>query len=235
MFTRILFTALIAGIVAGICTAILQTVTTTPLIVAAEQYEVSAAAAELAGGERLYLAHTADDHGDVWAPADGLPRTLYTSLGTVGTTFGFALVLLSLMQIARAEITPRNGLLWGFAGFACTGLAPALGLSPELPGSGAADLLSRQVWWIGTALATAAGLWLALRVSSAGAIVAGVALILLPHLIGAPRPAELVSGVPAEISAEFAAASLVVHAVAWSLTGLVAGFLWQRGFAVRTA
>ena len=48
----------------------------------------------------------------------------------------------------------RNGLLWGLAGFLAVNLAPAAGLSPELPGMPAGDLLARQVWWVGTIIAT---------------------------------------------------------------------------------
>src|SRR3546814_10077758 len=86
------------------------------------------------------------------------------------------------------------------------------------------DLLgSRQLWWIGTAVATAAGLWLALRVSTPAAIAAGIALMLLPHVIGAPHPHGFASTVPGELSGHFAAASLVVMAVAWSLAGTQIG------------
>jgi adenosylcobinamide kinase/adenosylcobinamide-phosphate guanylyltransferase len=49
-------------------------------------------------------------------------------------------------------------MFWGLAGFAVFTLAPGLGLPPELPAMPAADLLARQVWWIGTAAATAIGL-----------------------------------------------------------------------------
>src|SRR3546814_12705636 len=72
------------------------------------------------------------------------------------------------------------------------------------------DLLgSRQLWWIGTAVATAAGLWLALRVSTPAAIAAGIALMLLPHVIGAPHPHGFASPVPGELPGHLAAASLV--------------------------
>ena len=55
--------------------------------------------------------------------------------------------------------------------------------------------------------------------------------MLLPHIIGAPHPEGFVSDVPAELSAQFAAASLVLHAITWVLAGSVAGYVWQRGEA----
>ena len=235
MLHRILWAALVAGIVAGLATAVLQHFTTTPLILEAEAYENGVAETASLQSGLLVLAHVHGDHaegaGESWAPADGLERTLYTAVATIGTAFGFALILLSAMILAGAPITARSGLLWGLAGFAAAGLAPALGLAPELPGSAAAALEERQVWWIATALATAAGLWLVLRVARPLAIAGGIALILLPHVIGAPHPGGFTSTVPAELAGHFAAASLVVMAVIWALAGTLAGWMWQRGEA----
>ncbi len=245
MLHRILWAALVAGLVAGLATAVLQHFTTTPLILQAELYENGEAPGMAHsglngtgfGGARLVLVHAGEDHGEggVWAPADGLERTLYTSVVTIGTAFGFALILLSAMVLADARISARSGLMWGAAGFAAVGLAPALGLSPELPGSAAAVLEDRQIWWIATAVATAAGLWLALRVSKPWAITGGIVLMILPHVIGAPHPEGFISEVPAELAGHFAAASLVVMAVVWSLAGTVAGYVWQRGEARQAA
>ncbi|MCK5711602.1 MAG: CbtA family protein, partial [Hyphomicrobiaceae bacterium] len=61
-----------------------------------------------------------------WAPSDGVERTFFTSVSTIATSFGFALMLLSAMIIAGARITARSGLAWGAAAFVTTGLAPAL-------------------------------------------------------------------------------------------------------------
>ena len=241
MLTRLAKSALAAGIVAGLTVALLQMMTTTPLILEAEKYEghhhaaatssvIEPAVLKPAPVPRAAtpLLIAAAPEGEAWGPADGLERSFYTSVATVGTTFGFALVLLGAMVLAGARIDARSGLIWGAAAFAATGLAPALGLSPELPGSAAAELSARQFWWFGTALATAAGLFLALRISTPTAIAAGLALIVAPHVIGAPHPQEFTSAVPSELSGHFAAASLVIHAVAWSLTGAVAGFAWDR-------
>jgi len=246
MLHRILLAALVAGFVGGLATAALQHFTTTPLILEAEHYENGEAGlahsglgGEAIGGARLILAHGGAEHADgdheAWAPTDGIERTLYTSVATIGTAFGFALILLSAMVLTNTRITARSGLLWGLAGFAAAGLAPALGLAPELPGSAAAELELRQIWWVATAVATAGGLWLALRVSTPLAIAGGIVLMLVPHIVGAPHPDGFVSEVPAELAGHFAAASLVVMAVIWSLSGSVAGYVWQRGEARQMA
>lgn len=237
MITRVLAAALAAGFIAGLLVSVLQHFTTTPLIIAAEAYESPAEDHQVSAsphaaamhGARLILAHAGHDD-DEWAPADGLERTLYTSTVTVATAVGFAFLLLAGLLVAGENIDARRGLSWGAAGFVVTGLAPALGLPPELPGMQAADLVDRQIWWIGTAVATAAALWLLLRAGGLALSALGIVLLLAPHVIGAPHPAGTeASRVPAELAANFASASLAVHAALWVLVGVVTGWFWQRG------
>lgn len=236
MFVRFLWVGLMAGILAGVPTAAIQHVTTTPLILAAEFYENTEDSHHAAThqGEtpraNIILVHgdTESAEEEVWAPDNGLERTFYTSITTILTTIGYSFMLLAAMFLAKGKIAPRSGLLWGLAGFTATGLAPCLGLSPELPGAAAADLAARQMWWGGTVVATAAGLWLVLRVSKIWAILLGACVIGLPHLVGAPQPAMLTSEVPSELAAHFASSSLVLHAIAWVFAGCAVGFVWQR-------
>src|SRR5207253_3023217 len=82
----------------------------------------------------------------------------------------------------------------------------------ELPGMEAAGLAARQQWWLLTAAATAGGLGLIIFAKPAALRVLDVALIVVPHLIGAPAAPHASSGVPAELAAEFATASLAVAA-----------------------
>ena len=234
MITRVLATALAAGFAAGVLVAVLQHFTTTPLILAAEVYETQAGHASLyeTGEARLVLAHMGHDDaaGEAeWSPNDGLERTLFTSTVTVATAVGFAFLLLAGFLFAGDAIDVRRALGWSAAGFVVTGLAPALGLPPELPGMIAADLVPRQAWWIATAAATAAALWLILRGNSLAMAALGVVLLIAPHVVGAPHPATAeASRVPAELAARFASASLVVHAVLWAITGALVGLFWQR-------
>jgi len=248
MITRVLATGLLAGLLAGLCVAALQTVTTTPLIVAAEVFEKAnetkseASLPEARQGSPLpqqakfIRVHAPaehgvghDDHAGTWAPEDGLQRTLFTSTATIATAIGFALILLAGMLIARDPIDERRAIAWAAAGFVVTGLAPAVGLSPEVPGMAAADLASRQGWWLATAAATAVALWLFLRSDSIWLRLLAVAILLAPHVWGAPHLAGTASSsVPAELAARFAATSLAVQAVLWILTGFFVGFLWRR-------
>jgi len=235
MLRRVFTTGLLAGLVAGLALAILQHFITVPLILAAEVYETADEAAATpavhdhgAGDHHHDHAAAAPDQPKEWSPADGLERTLSTSVATIVTAIGFALILLAAMLLAGEEITPMRALAWAACGFAATGLATGLGLAPELPGSAGAALESRQIWWIATAVATAFGLYLMFRATPLWARLGGLVLVLLPHAIGAPHPHSYISTAPAELAAQFTASSLVVHAALWVIVGISVGYFWMR-------
>jgi cobalt transporter subunit CbtA len=233
MLSRVLWVGLLAGIVAGLLIAILQQVTTTPLILLAETYEAKSASASAASSAEAAKAHDHDahdhgahDHG--WSPGEGLPRFFFTAVTTIATAIGISFLLIGGMIFAGDSIDERSALAWAIAGFVATGLAPAAGLAPELPGSAAGELLARQVWWTGTAAATAVALWGFLRMRHPAARLGAIVLLLAPHVIGAPHAHVFESKVPAEIAAQFAALSLVVQGLLWMLAGIAVGLLWPR-------
>jgi cobalt transporter subunit CbtA len=234
MLTRVLWVGLLAGLVAGLLIALLQQVTTTPLILRAETFEVSGAAASAPPAADASKTHDHAQHDHGWSPGEGLPRFFFTAVTTIATAIGMSFLLIAGMIFAGDPIDERRALAWGIAGFVATGLAPAAGLAPELPGSAAGELLARQVWWIGTALATAVALWGFLRLQHPAARLGAIVLLLAPHVIGAPHPHDFESKVPAEIAAQFAALSLVVQGLLWMLAGIAVGLLWPR-FAPRPA
>jgi cobalt transporter subunit CbtA len=232
MLTRVMSVGLLAGLLAGLLIAVLQQVTTTPLILLAETYEKQGDAAPAAAGTDKGHDHAAHDHG--WKPADGMPRFFFTSVATIATAVGLSFLLIGGMILADDTIDERRALAWSIAGFVASGLAPAAGLAPELPGAAAGDLVARQIWWAATAVATALALWAFLRMENPVARLGAIVLLLAPHVIGAPHPHALESKVPAEIAAQFAALSLVVQGLLWALAGIAVGFLWPR-FAPRPA
>jgi cobalt transporter subunit CbtA len=247
MIGKVFRVGLLAGLLAGLAIAVLQQFTTVPLILAAERYEESGKAASWLAPGPVLLAHNhevgktasdaksasdggagAHEHGDGWKPADGIERTLSTSVATVATTIGYALILIAGMLAAGDRITVRMALGWGAGAFAATALATGIGLAPELPGSAAGELVARQAWWIGTAAATAIGLWALFRLESPAWKAGAVLLILAPHVIGAPRPARFESTVPAELAAHFTATSIVLAALTWMLVAAAVGYFWDR-------
>lgn len=221
MFYRIFASALLAGLLAGAFGALLQQATTVPLIVAAEAFESPAA-----GHDHDAADHAHDEGG--WMPADGAERILFTALSTVLIACGYALLLVAIVALSGRRIDGRTGILWGLAGFAATALAPALGLPPELPGTMAADVGARQVWWVATALATGIGLWLLAFSGHTLLRVAGVVVLVSPHLVGAPHPDSFGGPVPPELAAHFVAASLVTAAAFWVVLGWLAGLFFNR-------
>lgn len=173
----------------------------------------------------------AEDGPDTAEADDSFSRNAWTSLFFGLAYVGYGLVLVAgygLVEAFGKRVTLREGLLWGIAGFAAFQLAPAMGLEPELPGTMAADLAARQIWWIGTAICTAAGLGLLGYGKGVVSVLGAVALLALPHVIGAPE-LESYSGVaPPELASGFAARSLGVGLIVWSTLGALAGWLWSR-------
>lgn len=244
MFQRILMTALLSGLIAGVGISIVQHFTTTPLIIHAEEYEGGSAGGGHAHGEALVEAHShanahtnahahshdaaAADAAEPWAPEDGLERTFFTSVANVQAGVGFALILVAALAIAGKPVTGRIGVLWGLAGFAIFILAPALGLPPEAPGALASELGGRQIWWALCAGSTAAGLWMLVFRPKILWTLGGIVLLAAPHIVGAPQPESIGGAVPPELAAHFAAASIVTACVFWCALGWVSGTLWRR-------
>ena len=149
-------------------------------------------------------------------------------LPSVITGAGFALLLAGISLLTGVPITPKNGLIWGICGFLAVTVAPGAGLAPELPGMPAGDLVSRQVWWVGTIIATGIGIFLIATRRELIWLAAAVVLIALPHIIGAPQPPTHETAVPAGLAASFAANTIAASAVLWSLIGLFLGLALQK-------
>jgi cobalt transporter subunit CbtA len=229
MIGRLVLAALIAGMAAGFIYGGVQHVQTTPLILAAEVYETAPAhdhAAAATDPAAPTPAH--ENEEEEWAPADGWPRTLSTTLASVITGAGFALLLAGISLLTGIPITPKNGLIWGICGFLAATVAPSAGLAPELPGMPTADLVSRQVWWVATIAVTGAGIFLIATRRELIWLAAAVVLIALPHIIGAPQPLTHETAVPAGLAASFAANTIAASAVLWSLIGLFLGLTMQK-------
>lgn len=226
MIGRILASAAIAGVAVGFLTVALQVAFVTPLILEGELYET---------GARVHFATNGITQSPAGAPsAFGEPARLVSAVAMgVVTVTAFALLLVAAFAIAERFGQPvdgRSGLVWGLAAFTALHLAPAAGLAPELPGMIAAEIGARQLWWVGTVVATGAGIAL-IAFGTGWKVVAGIALVALPHLIGAPHLDTYFGVAPPELSAHFAARSLAVAAASWAALGAAAGWLWHRGAA----
>lgn len=226
MLIRVLIAAILAGILAGCFYTAVQAYRVIPLILEAERYE-----ANMPFAGHNHGTEEADGVETDWAPEDGWERLLFTLISNIGIGVAFSLLVTAAILISNQRISLQSGLVWGLCGFAVFVLAPNFGLPPELPGMQAADLAGRQVWWFATVGLTAAGL--ALFALKGGILcgLAGVVLILAPHVYGAPQPVSHDSAVPANLAAEFVMATVVSSALFWLFLGSVLGLMLGKAFA----
>ncbi len=253
MTTRLFTSALLAGLLAGLVSVLLQFTLIEKLILEAEEYEsgakvhfvaghaghadpapMAAAQAGEAGARPAGPDLAASDHDD---SGEGNFRRFGLAFSNVFLTFvGWGMLMVAGFAIAERfgrKVTPAQGILWGGAGFLAVALLPAIGLPPELPGIPAADLFSRQSWWIGTVVASAIALGLFAFGRGPAPILAGIALLIIPHAVGAPTLPEFGGIVPPELAGEFAVRSLAESFGGWAVLGIAAAWLWNR--SLRTA
>jgi len=223
MIGRYVLAALVAGLLAGAVLGALQFWRLAPLIVAAEVYEkgTDSSCKDTMSGMKM----CADNGAPEWEPAPGLSRLGFTGAASMLAGGGFAAVLAGLSLLLDAPITRSNGWAWGLAGFFSVHLATGLGLPPELPGMPVADLAARQIWWVGTIIATAIAIYCFAQRKEAWTKPVGLAVLLLPHIIGAPVALEAATSLPPSLAASFAANALASAAVFWLVMGWLLGRL----------
>ena len=251
MISKAVMTVMLTGFIAGILVTGVQMLRVTPLIFQAETYELGVvdvphthAASGITHQHNLNGA-TLDKHLKIkdvhdiqtsastdpdqsWAPADGMERSFYTLVSNIITAISFSLMLVAVFLLRGKPVNYVSGMLWGAAGFAVFSGSTALGLPPELPGMTAAALESRQIWWIGTVIATATGIGLLTESKTLLPKFIAAVLIAAPHVIEAPHPHLFESNVPAELSAQFAVASLLTSVFFWMVLGGVSGYFFQK-------
>ncbi len=226
LFRNVVFVAAIVGLCAGLVMTAMQTIALDPIIAQAEGYERAAGSAATLHAHADGSGHHHD--AEAWTPEDGLERLAYSALASIVASIGFALILISVSELAGGIADWRHGLFWGLAGFVVFALAPGLGLAPELPAMPAADLQSRQIWWVATAAATALGLALIFYWRTPALALAGLAVIVLPHLIGAPQPESHETPVPADLHHRFVVLVTVTNLIFWAALGVCAGLVRNR-------
>jgi len=221
MLYRLVTSALFAGFAAGLIAALLQFVFVQPVLLHAELYE--------AGAKLHFGADGSSSHGPAFsfdALRDGL-SILFSAL----VYTGYGLMLVAAMALADERgviISARSGIFWGLAGFITVHFAPAISLPAEVPGSAAADVATRQVWWFSTIAVTGLSLALIAFGQNWKAWGGAIVLLLMPHIIGAPHPDLFQGTTPPELASLFASRALGIGLAAWVLLGCFAGYFWQN-------
>lgn len=241
MLRSLVLSACLIGMVLGLIMTAMQVVGVTPILLAAEQYEIgSDHHAEVDLDHSHEVTGMAEHHHDeeAWTPADGAERYFYTAVSNVLAGIGFSAILLVLMnqlsERGRLSLTAGRGLLVGGLCYLAIFVAPALGLPPEIPGAAAAALESRQLWWITTvALAAAALGWLFLARGRKRWL--GLPILLLPYvwvpahdgpLFSHPDPQAVVA--LSSLQQEFIWVSGFTNLVFWLLAGLLCVIALRR-------
>ena len=240
MIGRFVLAALVAGLIAGGVLTLIQNARLTPLILAAEVYEQRDDAKKEAVAGQVDTAAPAcketmpgmkmcaDNGAAEWEPAPGLQRIGLAGVASLLAGGGFAAILAGLSLLLNVPITRANGWIWGLSGFFAVHLATGAGLAPEIPGMPVADLTMRQLWWVGTIIATGGAIYCFAVRKELWAPFLGVVLLVLPHIIGAPVAPEGETSVPPGLAAEFAANALAAAAVFWLVMGVLLGRLVPR-------
>ena len=221
MMYRIFASALAAGVLAAVLITALQSFTTLPMILHAENLVAQAP-----------MDHSAmdhgDGHGDGWAPENGGERLIATLAANSATGIAFALLLVVGLTLGERKADIGKALLLAAGGFSAFTLAPSLGLPPELPGLPTADLVGRQVWWAITVGSALGALACFVYAQPTALKLLGVILLIAPHVSGPPPVTTDVSVVPAILAIHFAASSIALNAAFWGLLGLFSALFYAR-------
>src|SRR6266851_2647186 len=160
--------------------------------------------------------------------AETYERAAYTLAADLLTAIGFALLLASGLTLRGGAVSWRDGLFWGLAGFATFNLAPGIGLPPEIPGTEAGPLAARQLWWLATVASTGGALALLAFTRRARYAALAALLIVLPHLYGAPQPADYAAAAPEALAHRFVVAATLVSFLFWAALGASTGYFYRR-------
>jgi cobalt transporter subunit CbtA len=223
-FRQIVAVAAIAGLGAGLLTALAHYYTTLPLIAEAELFWHSLTSQQIVvGAGAVDLIRQQAE----WQPVGMFERFARTAFKDLGQGLGFAFVLTAVFMALNQAQTWRTGAYWGLAGFAALGLAPAVVLAPELPGMVFADPLARQIWFAVTAMFTAGGIAiLVFRRRNIWMGLLAVAMIIAPHAYGAPPwPNYALSK---DLVWSYIASDVGTALLFWVILGASTAILYQR-------
>lgn len=241
-FKRIVATAAVSGLIAGLLLTAIQQIQIRPIIAQAEIYE-QAASVKIDGHHEEVHEHTnghaheheAHEHSaNDWQPADGIDRTAFTAVANVSLAIGFGLFLTAVFSLRYNNTNSTSikswqaGLLWGLAGYAVFFVAPSIGLPPELPGVEAAPLANRQLWWSLTALMCATGLYILVFIKQIAYKIIGLALIALPYVIGAPESLAHLNTTLEALAATFIQATAIANAIFWLSLGALIAYFYRK-------
>jgi cobalt transporter subunit CbtA len=198
-FKNIVYSSLIVGVISGAVYGLFQQLAVNPIIYAAEVFEISAQPGTPTESTDNHSHGSGNSHEavahEIGGPENGLQRIASTFISNILISMSFSMIMIAAMAIHNQKSTKRpvdwkSGILWGLSALLAVYVSPTLlGIHPEIPGTIGGLLKDHQIWWITCCASTLLGLaflyyannWLKLG---------GFALLVAPHIIGAPGPSS---------------------------------------------
>jgi cobalt transporter subunit CbtA len=244
LFRRLVWCALLVALAVGSLQWAVQRWQAVPIILAAEEFEVQKAAVPAAHAHAPEDAAHAHHHDVDWTPADGVERSFWTWVANLLNAFALALLVFAAMG-AWAWKRGMSAGAWQIAaavaaiGWLSLHLWPSLGLPAEVPGTEAADLRMRQLWWLVAAGSALSACALVAFGRKPWRWPAAAAWLALPFVIGAPQligdPLGAFSGEAhqrlQQLGHDFVLATHVSASVFWLSMGVVAAPVFRRWLA----
>ena len=213
MFRDLLLVGLLAGVIAGSLLSVLQYFSVLPIIREAERYENQITVSGMPD-------HGHEQGSPEWQPAEGGERLGFTWLANMAVASGFGLIMAGLMGV-RKPSDWIHAIIFGLSGYYAFFLAPAVLLTPELPGVDTPDLQSRQLEWFSIVLLSLAGIGAMASSTRVPLRMIGVTLLIAPFvLIGRHEP-EYSVPVPADLKSVFALMTGFSNLIFWLSLGLL--------------
>ena len=222
MFKNLLLVGLLAGVLSGSLLTLLQAVTVIPLIHQAEQYEIQF---PVMGSETGHHGH--DGPVKEWGPGNGWERLAFTWLANVSIAAGFGLMMAGIMSLHSPK-TWTQAVLFGVAGYYAFFLAPAFLLPPELPGSDASHLQSRQAIWLYTVVVSLVSMALVSFSTRPWLRLLGLVSLASPFLLFTREDVRYSVPVPFELIEQFTRMTAVTNALLWATIGLCVRWLFLK-------
>jgi len=236
IFRNLIFSALLVGMISGIIYGAFQHIAITPLILAAEKYEVLAPNGATPQNDDDHSDHS---HDHLLSTELGRPALTVLSNILIGTAFSIFLIALMALhnyKSSKPAVNRWRGTLWGVTLLIVIFAAPAyFGLHPELPGTIASALEYRQFWWIMCSTSAATGIallyYLPVKYKPLGLLIVSA-----PHVFAEKSPMELKFANPApeaiealtSLTHQFFSMTAIGMVLFCLLIGALSGFATER-------
>ena len=212
--------------IGGSSLTFIQSIKIIPLILQAEKYEGGNINIYDKSNEikKIINKDTEEEH---WKPENGFERLFYTVIANIFLSIGLSFILCAV-YLFLDDLRVEKGIFVGIVGYISFFVLPSLGLEPEIPGTLAAPLHDRQIWWIFTVIVSSVGFIIIFFNKNTFYKLLGVILILIPHIIGAPIPLQEGGTASQKMLYEFINAAYIANGLFWIILALTTMIIFKK-------